>query len=52
MVCANKIRINKYKLKYLIKFVGVYIRQKWHFTVVSIGTKMGNINVEILGWII
>ena len=44
MIRANKIRINKYKSEYIIKFVGVYIRQKLHLTVVSIGTQMGNIN--------
>ena len=44
MVRANEIRINKYKSEYIITLVGVYIRQKWYFTVVSIGTKMDNIN--------
>ena len=46
MVRGNKIRINKYKLEYIIKLVGIYICQKWHFTFHSIGSKMGNINVE------
>ena len=36
--------MNKYKLEYIIKLVGAYIRQKWHLTVDSIGTKIGNIN--------
>ena len=44
MVCANKIRINKYKLGYIIKLVGVFIPQKRHLTLDSIGIKMGNIN--------
>ena len=48
MVRANKIRINKYKSEYIIKLVGVYIRQKGHLTVNSIGIKMGNINGEHL----
>ena len=46
MVRGNKIRINKYKSEYIIKIVGVYICQKCHLTVNSIGTKMGNINRE------
>ena len=48
MVLANKTRINKYKPEYIIKLVGVYIRQKWHLMVDSIGTKMGNITGEKL----
>ena len=46
MVRTNKIRINKYKSKYIIKLIGVYIRQKRNLTVNSIGTKMGNTNGE------
>ena len=46
MVRANKIRINKYKLEYIIKLVGVYIRQTCHLTADSIGKKMGNIYGE------
>ena len=46
MVRANKIRINKYKSDYIINLVGVYIHQKRHLTVDSIGTEMGNINGE------
>ena len=46
MVRANKIRIDKYKLEYITKLVGVYIRQKWIFTDTNISTKMGNINGE------
>ena len=38
--------MNTYKLEYIIKLVGVYLRQKWHFMVDSIGTKLGNINGE------
>ena len=37
-------RINKYKSEWVIKLVGFHIRQKWQMTVVSIVTKMGNIN--------
>ena len=44
MVCANKIRINKYKSEYIIKLVGVCIRQKWHFMADSVSTKLDNIN--------
>ena len=44
MVHANKIQIKKYKSEYIIKLVGVYIRQKWHLMVDSIGTEMGNIH--------
>ena len=46
MVRANKIRINKYKSEYIIKLIGIYIRQKRHLTVNSISTKMGDINGE------
>ena len=46
MIRANKIRINKYKSEYIMKLVGVYIRQKLHLTADSIGTKMGDINRE------
>ena len=52
MVCGNKIRIYKCKLEYIIKLVGVYKCQKWYLMVDSIGSKMGNINVENLGLII
>ena len=44
MVRATKIRINKYKSEYIIKLVGIYIRQKYILTVENISTKMGNIN--------
>ena len=46
MVRANKIGILKCKPEYIIKLVGVYIRQKLHLMVVSIGTELGNINRE------
>ena len=52
MVCANKIRINEYKSEYIMKLVGVCIRQKWYLTVDNIGKKMGNINGKNSGWII
>ena len=44
MVRATKTRINKYNSEYIIKFLGVYIRQKCILTVENISTKMGNIN--------
>ena len=44
MVPANKICIDKYKLEYITKILGVYIRQKCILTVENISTKMGNIN--------
>ena len=46
MVHSNKIRIDKYKPEYIIKLVGVYIRQKLHLMVDSIGTKMCNLHRE------
>ena len=46
MVRANKIWIDKYKWEYIIKLIGVYIRQKCILTQINIGTKMGNINGE------
>ena len=46
MVHANKIQIDKYKSEYIIKLVGVYIRQKCILTQINIGTKMGNISGE------
>ena len=46
MVRANKIQIDKYKSEYIIKLVGVYIRQKCIWTPINIRTKMGNINWE------
>ena len=46
ILVANKIRINKYKWEYIIKLVGVYIRQKLHLTVDSMSTKIVNINVK------
>ena len=52
MVRGNKIRINKYKSEYIIKLLSVYICQKWHLIVDSIGTKMGNITGKNLGLII
>ena len=44
MICANKIRMNKYKSEYIIKLVGAHIHQKWKLTADNISTKMGNIN--------
>ena len=44
MVCATKIQINKNKSEYIIKLIGVYIRQKCFLTANIISTKMGNIN--------
>ena len=46
MICAYKIRMNKYKSEYIIKHLGVYIRQKWKLTADNISTKMGDINGE------
>ena len=46
MICANKIRINKYKSEYIINIFGVYIHQKWRSMVDNISAKMGNINGE------
>ena len=52
MVCATKLRTNKYKSEFIIKLVGVYIHQKCILKVDNISTKMGNINGEQLGLII
>ena len=47
MVRANIIRINKYKSEYIIKLIGVYIRQKWYLVADSIDARLCNINGEI-----
>ena len=44
MVHANKIGMNKHKSEFIIKLVGVYIRQKCNLIVNNISTKMCNIN--------
>ena len=44
MVCANKVRIDKYKSEYTIQLVEIYIRQKCILTQINIRTRMGNIN--------
>ena len=46
MVHANKIQIAKYKSEYIIKLIGVYIRQKCTLAVDNISTKMSNVNGE------
>ena len=46
MVRANKIRIDEYKSEYIIKLVGIYIREKCILTCINIGTKIGNKNGE------
>ena len=46
MVHGNKIWINQYKSEYIIKLVVVYVCQKRHLTVDSIGSKVGNIYVQ------
>ena len=43
MIHANEIRINKYKSKYIIQIIGVYIHQKRKLTANNISTKTANI---------
>ena len=44
MVHANKIWITKYKPEYIIKRVGIYMRQKWILRVDSITIEVNDIN--------